>query len=148
MLTAPPDQFTTVPDPLRPSNTPVAAGGNGAATAPMIDQLFRRMCELKASDLHLSSGTPPLVRKDGEMQPLADGAGPLTTEILKRLLSEIMPDANRQEFDSRHDTDFAYEVAGLARFRANVFLDRNGVGAVFRVIPSKILTAETLGLSP
>jgi len=147
MLTAPPDQFTTTPDPVTPPTPPVALAGNAGTPAPMIDQLFRRMCELKASDLHLSSGTPPLVRRDGEMQPLVEGAGPLTTEILRRLLSEIMPEANLQEFDSRHDTDFAYEIAGLARFRANVFLDRHGVGAVFRVIPSKILSAETLGLS-
>src|SRR5438874_162929 len=149
MLTAPPDQFTTVPDPLTPTTAPAAGVDKGGAQppAPMIDQLFRRMCELKASDLHLSAGTPPLVRKDGEMQTLVEAAGPLTTDILRRLLSEIMPEANRQEFESRHDTDFAYEITGLARFRANVFLDRNGVGAVFRVIPSKILSAETLGLS-
>ena len=59
-----------------------------------------------------------------------------------------MPAVNQAEFEARHDTDFAYEIAGLARFRANVFMDRQGVGAVFRVIPSKILTAEQLGLSP
>jgi twitching motility protein PilT len=149
MLTAPPDQFTTDPDPLSSANALATAVDNGGPqpSAPMIDQLFRRMCDLKASDLHLCAGTPPLVRKDGEMQPLAEGAGPLTTEMLRRLLSEIMPETNKQEFESRHDTDFAYEIAGLARFRANVFLDRNGVGAVFRVIPSKILSAETLGLS-
>jgi twitching motility protein PilT len=149
MLTAPPDQFTTDPDPLSSANALATAVDNGGPqpAAPMIDQLFRRMCDLKASDLHLCSGTPPLVRKDGEMQPLAEEAGPLTTEILRRLLSEIMPEANKQEFESRHDTDFAYEISDLARFRANVFLDRNGVGAVFRVIPSKILSAETLGLS-
>jgi twitching motility protein PilT len=149
MLTAPPDQFTTDPTPLSPANPPATAVDDGGPqpAAPMIDQLFRRMCDLKASDLHLCSGTPPLVRKDGEMQPLAEGASPLTTEMLRRLLSEIMPEANKQEFESRHDTDFAYEISDLARFRANVFLDRNGVGAVFRVIPSKILSAETLGLS-
>ena len=59
-----------------------------------------------------------------------------------------MPEKNRKEFTERHDTDFAYEIAGLARFRSNVFADRKGPGAVFRVIPSKILTAEQLGLSP
>jgi len=145
MLTAPPDQFTIVPDPLTPAETPVVGvdAGGPQPPAPLIDQLFRRMCELKASDLHLCAGTPPLVRRDGEMQRLAEGAGALTTEMLRRLLSEIMPETNRQEFESRHDTDFAYEIAELA----NVFLDRNGVGAVFRVIPSKILSAETLGLS-
>ena len=59
-----------------------------------------------------------------------------------------MPEKNRKEYTERHDTDFAYEIADLARFRSNVFADRRGPGAVFRVIPSKILTAEQLGLSP
>jgi len=64
-----------------------------------------------------------------------------------QLLAPIMPEKNRKEYTDRHDTDFAYEIAGLARFRANIFADRRGPGAVFRVIPSKILTADQLGLS-
>ena len=110
--------------------------------------MFRRMCELGASDLHLSSSMPPMIRKDGEMRLLHEGAPPLSADLVARLLWEIAPPQNRAEFEQRHDTDFAYEIAGLARFRANLFLDRHGVGAVFRVIPSKILTAEQLGLSP
>ena len=113
-----------------------------------IDRLFHLMCESKASDLHLSVGMPPLVRKDGEIQPLELGAEPLTPESAVALIEPIMPNKNREEFGRRHDTDFAYEISGLARFRANVFMDRKGRGAVFRVIPSKILTAEDLGLSP
>jgi twitching motility protein PilT len=58
-----------------------------------------------------------------------------------------MPAKNKEEFEERHDTDFAYEIKGLARFRANVFMDRKGIGGVFRIIPSKILTAEELNLS-
>jgi twitching motility protein PilT len=118
------------------------------ATAPVIDAMFRRMCELGASDLHLSSAMPPLVRKDGEMRLLHEDGTPLSAEALSRVLLEITPAKNREEFQARHDTDFAYEIPGLARFRANVFADRKGRGAVFRVIPSKILTAEQLGLSP
>jgi twitching motility protein PilT len=72
----------------------------------------------------------------------------LTPQDLVTLLGPIMPEKNRKEFTDRHDTDFAYEIAELARFRSNVFADRQGPGAVFRVIPSKILTAEQLGLSP
>lgn len=68
-------------------------------------------------------------------------------EMMKRLLNSIMPEKNQEEFDRRHDTDFAYEIEGLARFRANIFMDRKGMGGVFRIIPSKILTAEDLGLS-
>ena len=117
------------------------------AQAHAIDTLFRQMCEIGASDLHLTSGMPPLVRKDGEMRPLVEGAAPYTRDALARLLMEITPAHNRAEFEARNDTDFAYEILGLARFRANIFMDRMGIGGVFRVIPSKILTAEQLGLS-
>jgi twitching motility protein PilT len=133
-----------------PSPTPAPAPAPALAPArePAINSMFRRMFEIKASDLHLSASMAPLVRKDGDMCRLHEEAGPLTSNMVMRLLSEIMPKANREEFDARHDTDFAYEITGLARFRANVFMDRQGVGAVFRVIPADILTAEQLGLSP
>src|SRR5437660_1795306 len=106
------------------------------------------MCAAGASDLHLCVASTPLIRKDGHMQPLNPEAAPLTIEDVDALLAPIMPEKNRKEFAERHDTDFAYEIAGLARFRANAFFDRQGPGGVFRVIPSKILTAEQLGLSP
>ncbi len=112
-----------------------------------IDALFRGMCEAKASDLHLSSGMPPLLRKDGSMQKLDPNGAVLDNDAIAGLVQPIMPEKNRNEFRDRRDTDFAYEIPGLARFRANVFMDRKGCGAVFRVIPSNILTAETLGLS-
>ena len=114
---------------------------------PPIDRLFRAMAASGASDLHLSVGMPPLVRIDGRMQPLGDGAPALDPASLQELLRPIAPDKNAAEFAARHDTDFAYEIAGLARFRANIFVDRKGPGAVFRVIPNAILTAEQLGLS-
>jgi twitching motility protein PilT len=113
-----------------------------------IDQLFQAMVKGGASDLHLCVGTPPMIRKDGHMAPLDPATGPLTPEQVVQLLAPIMPEKNRKEFAERHDTDFAYEIENLARFRSNVFADRRGPGAVFRVIPSKILTAEQLGLSP
>jgi twitching motility protein PilT len=118
-----------------------------SASAKPIDALFRSMCESGASDLHLSIGTPPIVRKDGRMRPLEPSAPPLTLELLTQLIEPVMPESNRREFRETHDTDFAYELEGLARFRGNVYMDRNGPGAVFRVIPAKILTAEQLGLS-
>jgi twitching motility protein PilT len=133
----------TAAAPARPVVTAAPAGGGAA-----IDRLFRLMVEAKASDLHLSTGMPPLVRKDGRMQPLDPDAGAMAPEDVEALLDPIMPEPNRAEFQKRHDTDFAYEIRGLARFRANVFLDRKGRGAVFRVIPAKILSAEDLGLSP
>jgi twitching motility protein PilT len=113
-----------------------------------IDELFHAMVKAGASDLHLSVGSPPLVRKDGHMGKLDPAAVPLTPQDLTRLLTPIMPEQNRKEFAERHDTDFAYEILGLARFRSNAFADRQGPAAVFRVIPTKILTAEQLGLSP
>jgi twitching motility protein PilT len=113
-----------------------------------IDQLFHAMCQVGASDLHLCVGSPPMVRKDGLVQALDASAAALTGDDLAHLLAPIMPEKNRKEYSERHDTDFAYEIPELARFRANVFADRRGPGAVFRVIPTKILTAEQLGLSP
>jgi twitching motility protein PilT len=126
------------------------AGDDPAAnlTTDPIDALFRAMCERGASDLHLSVGSPPIVRKDGRMEPLLEGAKPLTADAVLSLLLPILPEQNRREFRERHDSDFAYELTGVARFRGNAFMDRKGPGAVFRVIPANILTAEQLGLSP
>ena len=106
------------------------------------------MVKTGASDLHLCVGSAPMVRKDGHMQPLDPAAAPLSAQDVVQLLAPIIPEKNRKEYTERHDTDFAYEIAELARFRSNVFADRRGPGAVFRVIPSKILSAEQLGLSP
>jgi twitching motility protein PilT len=130
------------PKPKKPKAKFVVGGNNS------IDRLFRLMVEAKASDLHLSTGMPPLVRKDGHMQPLEEGAAILSAEDVEAFLDPITPEKNRDEFGERRDTDFAYAIEGLARFRANMFMDRKGRGAVFRVIPASILTAEQLGLSP
>src|SRR6185436_15784180 len=114
-------------------------------TAEM-DALFRQMVEIHASDLHLSSGSVPMLRHDGEMSRMP-GRGILAATDIERLLWTIAPDRNREEFGRRRDTDFAYDLEGVARFRCNYFMDRKGMGAVFRVIPSKIMTAEEMGLS-
>ncbi|MBI5480862.1 MAG: type IV pilus twitching motility protein PilT [Deltaproteobacteria bacterium] len=108
--------------------------------------MFIAMFDMRASDLHLSVGATPMVRLDGMMTPLA-GRAALTAADTQRLLLAIAPERNRAEFERRHDTDFAYEIAGVARFRCNFFVDRKGMGGVFRVIPSHILTAEEMGLS-
>ncbi len=118
-----------------------------AQPAPAIDRLFQEMCALGASDLHLSVGSSPIIRKDGLLQPLDDTVPPLGPSDVEALLTPIMPELNRREFAERHDTDFAYEIKDVARFRGNAFVDRKGAGAVFRVIPTKLLTAEQLGLS-
>ncbi|MBI4616341.1 MAG: type IV pilus twitching motility protein PilT [Planctomycetes bacterium] len=112
-----------------------------------IDDLFQLMVHWKASDLHMSSGSPPMFRIDGQIVPHTD-AGPNDTAALQEMVFEIMSERNRQEFEKTNDTDFAYELAGIGRYRCNVFRDRYGIGAVFRTIPSRILTVEDLGLPP
>ncbi|HEY8561252.1 MAG TPA: type IV pilus twitching motility protein PilT [Pyrinomonadaceae bacterium] len=112
-----------------------------------MDALFYQMSEFGASDLHMSVSMPPMVRKDGKMQALPCNETTLTPESIKELLTSIMPAKNQEEFTRRNDSDFAYEIPMLARFRANIFADRKGMGGVFRIIPTKILTAQQLGLS-
>ena len=130
-----------------PTRAAVAPAAPAHGTAA-IDALFVAMCAAGASDLHVSVGLPPMVRKDGQMIPLDAGVGPLTPADVARLLADIVPGKSRKEFEQCHDSDFAYEIEGLARFRGNIFMDRKGMGGVFRVVPTKILTAEQLGLSP
>jgi twitching motility protein PilT len=110
-----------------------------------LDALLRRMLASKASDVHLSSGSRPVFRVHGEME-VQEGEPACGSADVERLLAPIFPDVNRSEFTERSDTDFAYEIEGLARFRVNVFRDRHGVGAVFRQIPIEILTAQQLNL--
>ena len=124
----------------------VPAAANAGMMAQM-DALFHKMAEIGASDLHLSVSVPPMIRKDGKMRPIRSEDVPFTPDGMRELLTSIIPARNQEEFAARHDTDFAYEIPGLARFRCNVFMDRKGMGGVFRVIPTKILTAEELGLS-
>ncbi len=148
--------FSLSPAPPAPASAPVvaptaSAEGRPAALAGRpeerdIDALFRAMVEMRSSDLHLSVGSPPMIRQDGVMRAIP-GCAVLAQADVERLLWPIAPERNREEFGRRHDTDFAYEIAGLARFRCNFFMDRKGMGGVFRVIPSKIMTAGDLGLS-
>ena len=110
-----------------------------------IDQFFEAMEKHGGSDLHLTAGEVPRLRVDGELIPL--GSQELTDSSLMGLLEEICPEGNWAEFNDLRDTDFAYEITGLGRFRANYFYDLGGPGAVFRIIPIEILTAEQLNLS-
>ena len=109
-----------------------------------IDQLLRAMVKAGASDLHLTSNEIPRLRLDGSIKSL--GRQSLDVATMSKLLAEIAPADNWAEFQETHDTDFAYEIEGVARFRANYFRDLDGPGAVFRQIPSKILSAADLGL--
>jgi len=99
----------------------------------------------KSSDLHLRVGEPPLFRTHGEMTRQA--GPPLSTDQLQLMLLAIMPERNRTEWKDTGDSDFAYEIAGLARFRVNAARDRKGPLAVFRVIPAQVVSVEQLGIT-
>ncbi len=110
-----------------------------------IDQILRRMMEAGSSDVHLSADAYPYWRIDGEIETIP-GEGILDPEFLEKHILSIAPEGNKEEFARRNDTDFAYEVKGLSRFRVNVFRDRKGVGTVMRTIPFEIPSAEQLGV--
>ncbi len=109
-----------------------------------IDAFFKLMSEQGASDLHLVAGAQPILRIRGDMERIKFKA--LTSDELTSMLYEITPEDKIKLFEETGDIDFAYEIPGLARYRANFFRQLNGVGAVFRLIPSTIMTAEQLGL--
>jgi twitching motility protein PilT len=109
-----------------------------------IDAYFRNMLENSASDLHMSVGSRPKLRKHGELDEIGEDV--LTNEGLREILFEILSEEQRERFIAKKDIDFAYEIEGLARFRANYFLQKRGYGAVFRVIPGNILSVEDLNL--
>jgi twitching motility protein PilT len=111
-----------------------------------LDKFFTFLDKNKGSDLHLASNSKPMVRIHGTMVPI--NIEPLPPQTVEKMLLEIMPSRNQEEYRGTHDTDFAYELAGVARFRCNAFRDRHGPGGVFRIIPTKILTADDLGLPP
>ncbi|MDM8516120.1 type IV pilus twitching motility protein PilT [Desulfobacterales bacterium HSG16] len=111
-----------------------------------IDAFFKLMNEQGASDLHLVSGQPPALRLRGEIERIKYKV--LENDELKAMLYEIAPEDKVKVFEETGDVDFGYEIPGLARYRANFFMQKYGCAAVFREIPSTILTAEQLGLPP
>ncbi len=111
-----------------------------------IDAFFKLMNEQGASDLHMVSGQQPVLRIHGEMERVKYKT--LENEELKAMLYEITPEEKVKHFEETGDLDFGYEIPGLARYRANFFQQKYGIAAVFREIPSEILTADQLGLPP
>jgi len=111
---------------------------------PAIDAYLHQVLERNGSDLHFLAGDPARVRQYGELKTL--GPEPLVAETVKTTLYEIMPKLAVERFETKDGTDFAYSIPGVARFRVNVMRQLNGMGAVFRAIPSKARTADELKL--
>ncbi len=111
-----------------------------------IDRLLAQMVEREASDLHLSTEYRPCFRIHGDMTFLIEEPI-LDAEANHEMIYEIIPERNREEFETRWDTDFAYSLEGIGRFRVNVFKDINGIGAVLRIIPEEPLSLEQIGLA-
>jgi twitching motility protein PilT len=115
------------------------------AAETRLGELLRTLVKSGSSDLHLRVGEPPIFRTDGEIRRQA--GAPVSADELALLVLAIMPERNRGEWNEAGDADFAYEIAGLARFRVNAGRDRKGPVAVFRVIPAKVVTVEEMGLA-
>ena len=138
------------PAPGTPAPAPVAlpaefAASQYQAAEQRLGKLLRALVQSSSSDLHLRVGEPPLFRTHGE---IARQDGPAqSVQELELLILSIMPERNRGEWKETGDTDFAYEIAGVARYRVNAARDRKGPVAVFRVIPAQVVTVEEMGLS-
>src|SRR6184192_1260265 len=129
-----------------PASLPVdfaASQYQGAERA--LGELLKALVQSASSDLHLRVGEPAVFRTHGEMK--RQNTPPLSSEQLELMLLSVMPDRNRGEWKETGDSDFAYEIRGLARFRVNAARDRKGPIAVFRVIPAQVVTVEQLSLS-
>ncbi|AEE46136.1 twitching motility protein [Cellulomonas fimi ATCC 484] len=111
----------------------------------LIDDILTQMVKLGASDVHLTTGAPPTVRVSGSLRPL-DGFAPLSPEPLRRVLYAILTQKQRETFETNLELDFSYAVRGLARFRVNIYQQRESIGAAFRVIPYEIKPLEELGV--
>jgi twitching motility protein PilT len=121
------------------------ASSQYSAAEQKLGKLLRALVSSASSDLHLRVGEPPMFRTHGEIKRQADS--PLSVNDLELLVLSIMPERNRGEWKETGDTDFAYEITGVARFRVNAARDRKGPVAVFRVIPAKVVTVKEMGLS-
>ncbi len=109
-----------------------------------ITELLAFSAKQNASDLHLSAGLPPMIRVDGDVRRI--NVPPMDHREVHGLIYEIMNDRQRRDYEEFLETDFSFEVPGVARFRVNAFNHNRGAGAVFRTIPSKVLTLDELGM--
>ena len=113
--------------------------------ANSIDELLERMVEANASDLHVTTGTPPAVRVRGDVERL-EGFDALTGEETQQLLYRILSSEQQKHLELNRQLDFSYSIPGLARFRVNTYFQRESIGAAFRLIPTELKTLEELGI--
>jgi twitching motility protein PilT len=132
--------------PLSEASETIAHFEGSEAARARLDALLRMMVEQGSSDLHLRVGEPPILRQSGEMKRMPDQAA-LDPDALGSMIRAIMPERNRREYEDAFDTDYAYEIPGLARFRANAARDRLGPVAVFRQIPATVVTVEQMQIT-
>ena len=111
---------------------------------PRIDSILQLVQAQGASDLHLVSGSPPMLRLHGDLQPIE--YAPLTSDVIVGLLAEVMTEDQMMRYQALEEVDFAYEVPGVVRLRCNVYQQTHGMAAAFRLLPTRILTVEQLGL--
>ncbi len=108
--------------------------------------LLKIMIDKNASDLHISTGTPPRIRVDGRLIPLNEPN--LSPAETKALCYSVLTDTQKHKFEEENELDFSFGIKGLSRFRGNLFVQRGAVGGVFRTIPFQIKTFQELGLPP
>src|SRR3989442_14919528 len=111
---------------------------------PSMEAFLREMIERKASDLHLTTDSPPVIRLHGELVPLAHP--PLSGNDTKQLCYSLLTEAQKKKFEEESELDFSFGVKGVSRFRGNLFLQKGAVGGAFRAIPFEIPELEKLGL--
>ena len=131
----------------RASDVPFGPFADEAAARGALERLLRLQVSRGAADLHLRTGEPPIIRLGGDLIRI-EGDAPLDSDTISGMLWAIMPDKNKAEFDEAWDTDFAYEISGLSRYRVNVLRDRHGVASVIRTIATGTVTVEQMGISP
>jgi twitching motility protein PilT len=141
-----PDGAAAVLRPVRAGSAPAGrATPDLAAARESLESLFRLLVESGSSDLHLRTNGPPMLRRSGEL--VREERPPISADQLEAMLLGIMAPRDAAEYRETGDTDWAYEIEGLARFRCNAGRDRHGPMAVFRVIPTQVRTADEMGLS-
>src|SRR5256714_473460 len=113
--------------------------------ANSIDELLEHMVAQNASDLHVTVGTPPVIRVRGEVERL-DGFDPLSPEETQQLLYRILSSERQKQLEIKRQLDFSHSIPGLARFRVNVYFQKESIGAAFRLIPDELKTLEELGI--